>query len=55
VILSEPHEFIDFDATDIPAEVSEALREAITCHAKGCHVAAASGGDESSSLTEQGS
>ncbi len=38
---SYPAERIDFDATEIPAKIVNALEEAITCHAAGCYVAAA--------------
>jgi len=38
---SYPPEVIDFDTTNIPAAVQEALSEAITCHANECYIAAA--------------
>jgi len=38
---SFPTERIDFDATNIPAAVIEALEESITCHANKCFIAAA--------------
>jgi hypothetical protein len=41
VISSWPPEVIDFDATNLPASVSAALSEAITCHANECYIAAA--------------
>jgi hypothetical protein len=41
IVASYPPELIDFDATNIPTEVVEALGEAILCHANGCFVAAA--------------
>jgi hypothetical protein len=41
VVATFPPEVIDFDATNIPTEVREALEEAITCHAQDCFVAAA--------------
>ena len=36
-----PHERIDFEATNIPKPIVNALEEAITCHASGCNIAAA--------------
>lgn len=41
VIVSYPPETIDFDATNIPTAVVNALEEAITCHAASCFTAAA--------------
>jgi hypothetical protein len=41
LIESYPPEVIDFDTTNVPAKVTEALSEAIACHAHECHVAAA--------------
>jgi hypothetical protein len=42
VILStHPAELIDFDATNIPTDVKEALEEAIECHAHQSYIAAA--------------
>ena len=41
VVTSYPPEVIDFDTTNVPAKVTEALSEAITCHANECYVAAA--------------
>jgi hypothetical protein len=41
VLLTFPPEVIDFDATNIPTDVREALEEAITCHAQECFVASA--------------
>jgi hypothetical protein len=38
---SYPAETIDFDATDLPANVVEAFEEAIKCHSQACYVAAA--------------
>lgn len=35
-----PPEVLDFDATDVPKPVADALTEAVTCHAAGCFVAA---------------
>lgn len=36
-----PSERIDFDATNVPPDVLKALKEAITCHANECFIAAA--------------
>ena len=36
-----PSERLDFDSTNIPASISNALKEAITCHANECYIAAA--------------
>ncbi|SRR6266404_6343241 len=41
VVTSYPPEVIDFDSTNVPTKVVEALEEAITCHANQCHIAAA--------------
>ncbi len=41
VLVSYPAERIDFDTTNLPPAVVEALEEAITCHANRCFVAAA--------------
>lgn len=41
VVTSFPPEVIDFDATNVPAAVVEAMEEAITCHAHECFTAAA--------------
>ena len=41
VIVSYPAEKIDFDSTNIPATVVQALEEAITCHAAQSFIAAA--------------
>ncbi len=41
IIVSYPAERIDFDATNVPAPVVEALEEAITCHADQCFIASA--------------
>jgi hypothetical protein len=41
VTVSYPAERLDFDATNVPANVVHALEEAITCHANQCYVAAA--------------
>jgi len=41
VITSYPPEVIDFDSTNVPTKIVEALEEAITCHANECYVAAA--------------
>ena len=38
---SYPPERLDFDATNIPASVTKALEEAITCHANECFIASA--------------
>jgi Domain of unknown function (DUF4145) len=38
---SYPPERLDFDATNIPASISKALEEAITCHANECFIASA--------------
>jgi len=36
-----PPERLDFDSTNIPASITKALEEAITCHANECFIAAA--------------
>jgi hypothetical protein len=36
-----PPERLDFDSTNVPASVTKALEEAITCHANECFIAAA--------------
>ena len=41
VVVSYPPEVIDFDATNVPTKVVNALEEAITCHANECYIAAA--------------
>lgn len=41
VLASYPPERLDFDATNIPAAVSNAITEAITCHANECYIASA--------------
>jgi len=41
ILASYPPERLDFDATNIPATVSHALEEAITCHANESYIAAA--------------
>jgi Domain of unknown function (DUF4145) len=41
VVASFPAELLDFDATNIPAKVTEAMEEAIQCHANQCFIAAA--------------
>lgn len=38
---SYPPERLDFDATNIPASITKALEEAITCHANECFIACA--------------
>jgi hypothetical protein len=38
---SYPPERLDFDATNIPASITRALEEAITCHANECFIACA--------------
>ncbi len=40
VVISYPPETIDFDTTNLPAGVLAALKEAVTCHATRCYVAA---------------
>src|ERR1041384_5285972 len=41
ILASYPAERIDFDSTDIPANVLSSFEEAITCHANNCEIAAA--------------
>lgn len=41
LLASYPPERIDFDTTGVPSKVTEALEEAITCHATGCFKASA--------------
>ncbi len=41
VRVSYPSEKIDFDSTNIPTAIVQALEEAITCHATQCFIAAA--------------
>jgi hypothetical protein len=41
VVLTYPPEKIDFDATNVPAEVRKALEETVTCHSMECYTAAA--------------
>lgn len=41
LLASYPPERLDFDATNIPASITKALEEAITCHANECFVASA--------------
>lgn len=41
VVVSYPAQMLDFDSTDIPSPVVDALEEAITCHASHCFTAAA--------------
>lgn len=41
LLASYPPETLDFDASGVPAAVSESLEEALTCHAHQCFVAAA--------------
>ncbi len=41
VLVSYPPQRLDFDTTDIPAGIVNALEEAITCHANGCFTASA--------------
>lgn len=41
LVTSYPPEVIDFDPTNVPTSVVEALGEAIKCHANECYVAAA--------------
>jgi hypothetical protein len=41
IVSTHPAELIDFDATNIPADVKEALEEAIECHAHESYIAAA--------------
>jgi hypothetical protein len=41
LLASYPPERLDFDATNIPASITKALEEAITCHANECFIASA--------------
>lgn len=41
VVASYPAERLDFDSTNIPASVTKALEEAISCHANECFIASA--------------
>lgn len=41
LVVTYPPEVLDFDATDLPAAVRDALEEAVKCHAAGCWKAAA--------------
>jgi len=41
LIISYPPQRLDFDSTNVTAAVANALREAVTCHANECYVAAA--------------
>jgi hypothetical protein len=41
LLVSYPPEVIDFDATNIPSAVVEAMGEAIICHSQECYIAAA--------------
>jgi hypothetical protein len=41
ILAMYPPELIDFDATNVPTDVREALEEAIQCHATECFIAAA--------------
>src|SRR6266851_5637440 len=41
LLSSYPPERLDFDATNIPASITKALEEAITCHANECFIASA--------------
>jgi hypothetical protein len=41
VVRSYPAERIDFDASNIPTRIVNALEEAIACHAQGCFITAA--------------
>jgi hypothetical protein len=41
LLASYPPERLDFDATNIPASITKAFEEAITCHANECFVASA--------------
>jgi hypothetical protein len=40
VIASYPAEMLDFDTTNLPSNILEALEEAVKCHAHHCYVAA---------------
>lgn len=41
VLISYPAETIDFDASNIPTSITNAFKEAITCHANRCFIASA--------------
>jgi hypothetical protein len=41
LVATHPPEVLDFDVTNLPAAVTSALSEAITCHANECYVASA--------------
>jgi hypothetical protein len=41
LLASYPVERIDFDATNVPPPILDALEEAVTCHSNQCFVAAA--------------
>jgi hypothetical protein len=41
IVVSYPPELIDFDATNLPSEVSKPLEEAVACHAQQCYPASA--------------
>jgi Domain of unknown function (DUF4145) len=41
IVATFPPELIDFDATNLPPKVQEALEEAIMCHGTGCYTASA--------------
>jgi len=41
ILASYPPERIDFDSTNIPADITEAFKEAITCHSNECYMGAA--------------
>ncbi|MGP8269677.1 MAG: DUF4145 domain-containing protein [Terracidiphilus sp.] len=41
LVATYPAERLDFDSTNIPASITKALEEAISCHANECFIAAA--------------
>jgi HEPN domain-containing protein len=41
LLVSYPPERLDFDTTNVPAAVTNAITEAVTCHAHECYIAAA--------------
>jgi hypothetical protein len=41
LVASYPPELLDFDPTNIPASITKALEEAITCHSTECFIASA--------------
>jgi hypothetical protein len=41
LVATYPHERLDFDATNIPAAITKAFEEAISCHASECYIASA--------------